>query len=63
MLAAKASLATRVDAFGEDSTVTLGAEHKVLLEKRLRIMEESSLRAISGTAKARAKFQKYQTKT
>lgn len=59
MLAAKASLATRVDALGEDTTFDLGAEHKAKLEARLRILEEGNLRRISGTGKAKAKFEKY----
>lgn len=59
MLAAKASLATRVDAFGEDGSFDLGAEHKVKLEARLRLLEEGNMRAISGTGKAKAKFDKY----
>uniref|UniRef100_A0A6P7H5V3 Nucleolar protein 58 n=1 Tax=Diabrotica virgifera virgifera TaxID=50390 RepID=A0A6P7H5V3_DIAVI len=59
MLAAKASLATRVDALGEDGTFTLGAEHKAKLESRLRILEEGNIRRISGTGKAKAKFEKY----
>ncbi|XP_076647556.1 nop5 ribonucleoprotein [Halictus rubicundus] len=63
MLAAKASLATRVDALGEDSNFDLGAEHKVKLEARMRILEEGNLRRISGTGKAKAKFEKYQTKS
>ncbi|KZC12356.1 PREDICTED: nucleolar protein 58 [Dufourea novaeangliae] len=63
MLAAKAALATRVDALGEDSNFDLGAEHKVKLEARLRILEEGNLRRISGTGKAKAKFEKYQSKS
>lgn len=63
MLAAKASLATRVDALGEDGSFDLGAEHKVKLEARLRILEEGNLRRISGTGKVKAKFEKYHTKS
>ncbi|XP_075991803.1 nop5 ribonucleoprotein [Anticarsia gemmatalis] len=63
MLAAKAALATRVDAFGEDVTFELGAEHKVKLENRLRLLEEGNLRRISGTGKAKAKFEKYHSKS
>lgn len=59
MLAAKASLATRVDALGEDGNVDLGAEHRVKLEARLRVLEEGNLRRISGTGKVKAKFEKY----
>lgn len=59
MLAAKASLATRVDAFGEEVGFELGAEHKAKLESRLRVLEEGNLRRISGTGKAKAKFEKY----
>lgn len=59
MLAAKAALAIRVDAFGEDGLIDLGAEHKAKLEHRLRILEEGHIRRISGTGKAQARFQKY----
>ncbi|KPI98449.1 PREDICTED: nucleolar protein 58 [Papilio xuthus] len=63
MLAAKAALVTRVDAFGDDVSFELGAEHKVKLENKLRLLEEGNLRRISGTAKAKAKFEKYHSKT
>ncbi|XP_045510806.1 nucleolar protein 58 [Colias croceus] len=63
MLAAKAALATRVDAFGDDVSFELGAEHKVKLENRLRLMEEGNLKRISGTTKAKVKFEKYHSKT
>ncbi|CAG5034494.1 unnamed protein product [Parnassius apollo] len=63
MLAAKAALATRVDAFGDDVSFELGAEHKVKLENKLRLLEEGNLRRISGTGKAKAKFEKYHSKS
>lgn len=63
MLAAKSSLAIRVDALGEDVSFEFGAEHKAKLEARLRILEEGNLRRISGTGKAKAKFEKYHTKS
>ncbi|XP_014480006.1 PREDICTED: nucleolar protein 58 [Dinoponera quadriceps] len=59
MLAAKASLATRVDALGESSNFDLGTEHKKKLEARLRFLEAGSVRKISGTAAAKSKFKKY----
>ncbi|KAL1117175.1 hypothetical protein AAG570_004502, partial [Ranatra chinensis] len=63
-LAAKASLATRVDALGEgeEAGAELGIQHRAKLESRLKSMEEGNLRAISGTAKAKAKFEKYKGK-
>ena len=39
MLAAKAALAVRYDALGEESNTELGIEHKAKLEMRLRDME------------------------
>ncbi|KAI4470324.1 nucleolar protein 5 nucleolar protein nop5 nop58 [Holotrichia oblita] len=63
MLAAKAALATRVDALGEDGSFDLGTEHKVKLEARLRMLEEGNIRRISGTGKAKAKFEKYHGKS
>lgn len=62
-LAAKASLATRVDAFGEEATFDLGTEHRARLETRLRILEEGNLKKLSGTGKVKAKFEKYQAKS
>ena len=59
MLAAKASLCTRLDALGEDSTLELGAEHKTKLEARLRLLEEGNSRRLSGTGKAKSRFEKY----
>lgn len=58
-LAAKASLATRVDAFGEEATFDLGTDHRARLETRLRILEEGSFKKLSGTGKVKAKFEKY----
>lgn len=40
MLAAKASLAIRYDALGEDTNAELGVETRAKLEARLRILEE-----------------------
>ncbi|XP_055634863.1 nucleolar protein 58 [Toxorhynchites rutilus septentrionalis] len=62
-LAAKASLATRVDAFGEDVTMELGIEHRAKLEMRLRLLEEGNLTKLSGTGKAKAKLEKYHAKS
>lgn len=62
MLAAKASLATRVDALGNTTGYDLGEQHKAKLEARLRQLEEGNMRRISGTAKAKAKFEKYHSK-
>nr|CAH7723722.1 unnamed protein product [Callosobruchus chinensis] len=59
MLAAKASLATRVDALGEDGTFTLGMQHKAKLEEKLRLLEQGNVKRISGTGKAKAMFEKY----
>jgi len=64
MLAAKVALAARFDAFGESETISmdLGTNHLANLEYKLRLMEEGSMTRISGTAKAKAKFEKYQVK-
>lgn len=43
MLAAKAALATRVDALGEDVGQELGIEHRSALEKAIKRIEEGSL--------------------
>ncbi|XP_029672860.1 nucleolar protein 58 [Formica exsecta] len=69
MLAAKASLATRFDAFlSVDPNETneywndLGIQHKANLEARLKQLEAGNIRRISGTAKAKAQFEKYHSK-
>lgn len=65
MLAAKAALATRVDALGDDGTGTeLGIEHRAKLETRLRILEEGGgNRRISGTARGKARQDRYEHKS
>lgn len=64
MLAAKAALATRFDALGDSSSTNhdLGTEHRVKLEARLKLLEAGNVRRISGTARAKAKFEKYHSK-
>uniref|UniRef100_A0A3Q4AMI2 Nucleolar protein 58 n=1 Tax=Mola mola TaxID=94237 RepID=A0A3Q4AMI2_MOLML len=63
MLAAKAALAIRYDALGEDTNAELGTENRAKLEARLRQLEERGIRRISGTGKAMAKADKYQHKS
>lgn len=63
-LAAKASLAARVDALGDDdSSKGLGLEVRAKVENRLKFLEEGNLKKLSGTAKAKAKFEKYHGKS
>ncbi|PIN95388.1 hypothetical protein AB205_0119140 [Aquarana catesbeiana] len=62
MLAAKAALAIRYDALGEDTNAQLGVETRAKLEVRLRNLEEKGLKRISGTGKALARADKYQHK-
>lgn len=63
MLAAKASLACRVDALGDDVKTDLGAEHRAKLESRLRLLEQGGMTRISGTGKQKAKFDVYTNKS
>lgn len=63
MLAAKAALAIRYDALGEDTNAEMGAENRAKLEARLRQLEDKGIRRISGTGKAMAKADKYQHKS
>lgn len=63
MLAAKASLACRVDALGDDVKTDLGAEHRAKLESRLRMLEQGGMMRISGTGKQKAKFDVYTNKS
>jgi len=63
MLAAKASLATRVDALGEETNTDLGIEHRAKVESRIRQLESGDITKISGTARQSAKFDKYESKS
>merc|ERR1719270_2983007 len=63
MLAAKASLACRVDALGEETNTDLGIEHRAKVESRIRQLEGGAVDNISGSAKKSAKFDKYENKS
>ena len=63
MLAAKAALACRVDALGDDVNSDLGTEHRAKLESRLRVLEQGGITRISGTGRQNAKFDVYQNKS
>merc|ERR1712083_305711 len=63
MLAAKAALATRVDALGEETNTDLGIEHRAKVESRIRQLEGGVATKISGTVKQGAKFDKYEAKS
>jgi len=63
MLAAKAALAVRYDALGEESSTELGITHRAKIETRLRLLEEGNFRKISGSGKQLAKWDKYQNKS
>jgi len=63
MLAAKAALATRVDALGDETNTDLGIEHRAKVESRIRQLEGGAVTKISGTAKQGAKFDKYESKS
>ena len=43
MLAAKASLAARVDALGEDGDTSMGIETRAAVELRLKALEENQV--------------------
>ena len=60
MLAAKASIAVREDALGESEGVTVGYEHRIKLEKRLREIESGKSAKFSGKGNGKANFEKYQ---
>jgi len=60
MVAAKASIATRVDALGEETNTDLGIEHRAKVETRIRQLEGGQVAQISGSAKKSAKFDKFE---
>merc|ERR1712244_23720 len=55
MLAAKAAIATRVDALGEETNPDLGIEHRAKVESRIRQLEGGQIAQISGSAKKKDK--------
>merc|ERR1719309_1656447 len=65
MLAAKASLACRVDALGEDAETSaeLGMEQRMKIEARIRQLEGGNTYKVSGTGKAAAKHEKFEFKS
>merc|ERR1711962_863127 len=65
MLAAKASLACRVDALGEDAETSaeLGMEQRMKIEARIRQLEGGHTYKVSGTGKAAAKHEKFEFKS
>jgi len=63
-LAAKASLATRIDALSDADTVsTLGIDSRAYLEAQIKIEQERGNRRISGTGKANVKHESYRFKS
>jgi nucleolar protein 58 len=63
MLAAKASLACRVDALGEETSTDLGMEHRAKVESRIKQLESGNLTRLSGTGRQSAKFDRHEPKS
>ncbi|XP_041374592.1 nucleolar protein 58-like [Gigantopelta aegis] len=63
MLAAKASLAIRVDALGDETNTEIGLEHRAKLERAMKMLEEQGSRRIIGTGKMKAKWEKYDNRS
>merc|ERR1712168_39560 len=65
MLAAKAPLACRVDALGEDAETSaeLGMEQRMKIEARIRQLEGGHTYKVSGTGKQAAKHEKFEFKS
>ncbi|XP_076046690.1 nop5 ribonucleoprotein [Oratosquilla oratoria] len=60
MLAAKAALACRYDALGEETTTEMGIDNRSKLVARIKMLEDGNVGRLSGTGKMKAKFEKYQ---
>jgi len=60
MLAAKAALACRYDALGEDTTTEMGIENRSKLTSRMSMLESGFSRKISGNGRTQARFDKYE---
>merc|ERR1712200_192257 len=63
MLAAKAALACRVDAPGEETNTDLGMDHRAKVESRIKQLESGNMTRISGMGRQSAKFDKYENKS
>merc|ERR1712142_594003 len=63
MLAAKAALACRVDALGEETNTDLGMDHRAKVESRIKQLESGNMTRISGLGRQSAKFDKYENKS
>lgn len=50
MLAAKTALTIRYDALGEDTNAEMGAENRLKVETRLRLLEERGVSRAEGCA-------------
>jgi len=59
LVAAKAALATRIDALGDTTEANEALTYKEKVEARLRQLEGGKTRALSGTGKGKAAEQKY----
>lgn len=63
MLAAKAALACRVDALGEETMTDLGIDHRAKVESRIRQLEGGYSSKVSGNKRNSMKFEKYENKS
>jgi len=63
MLAAKSSLACRVDALGEETSTDLGMEHRAKVEARIKQLESGNLTRLSGVKREPFNASKYDQKT
>ena len=62
MLAAKAALACRYDALGEETNLDLGTNNRAKLASRMKLIEDGNVGRISGKGKMQARFEKYEKK-
>ncbi|XP_068241635.1 nucleolar protein 58 [Palaemon carinicauda] len=60
MLAAKAALACRYDALGEETTTDMGINNRAKLASRVSLIETGFSDRISGKGKAMARFERYE---
>lgn len=51
MLAAKTALTIRYDALGENTSAEMGAENRLKVETRLRLLEERGVSLVKGCMK------------
>ena len=61
-VAAKAALASRIDALGDSDNVEVGIQARAALEKKMKFWNEGLARKLAGSGRTSGKFDKYENR-